>query len=83
MAGIICIQIGLILIVQKKYRAANLPGLWKGIDICPTRPGNAPTFKEDGTPVEIHHRGQNPEVAALPLGRVKEDPEKRDIEQGR
>ena len=27
----------------------------------PTKRGNAPTFKSDGTAVEIHHRGQNPE----------------------
>ena len=27
----------------------------------PAKPGNAPTFKEDGTPVEIHHKGQNPD----------------------
>ena len=27
----------------------------------PTKRGNAPTFKSDGTSVEIHHRGQNPE----------------------
>ena len=27
----------------------------------PTKRGNAPTFKDDGTPLEIHHRGQNPE----------------------
>lgn len=26
----------------------------------PTKPGNAPTFKKDNTPVEIHHEGQNP-----------------------
>jgi hypothetical protein len=26
----------------------------------PTTPGNAPTFKKDGKPVEIHHEGQNP-----------------------
>ena len=26
----------------------------------PKKPGNAPTFKKDGTPVEIHHKGQNP-----------------------
>ncbi|UPZ36526.1 hypothetical protein MUB18_20785 [Sphingobacterium sp. PCS056] len=26
----------------------------------PTKPGNAPTFKSDGQPVEIHHVGQNP-----------------------
>jgi hypothetical protein len=26
----------------------------------PTGQGNAPTFKKDGTPVEIHHVGQNP-----------------------
>ena len=26
----------------------------------PTKPGNAPTFKSDGTPVEIHHVNQNP-----------------------
>lgn len=24
----------------------------------PSKPGNAPTFKKDGTPVEIHHDGQ-------------------------
>ncbi|MFJ1430339.1 HNH/ENDO VII family nuclease [Capnocytophaga canimorsus] len=27
----------------------------------PTKRGNAPTFKEDGTSVELHHRDQNPE----------------------
>jgi RHS repeat-associated core domain len=27
----------------------------------PTQPGNAPTFKKDGKPVEIHHEGQNPD----------------------
>ena len=27
----------------------------------PTKRGNAPTFKSDGTSVEIHHQGQNPE----------------------
>ena len=26
----------------------------------PTKEGNAPTFKKDGTCVEIHHEGQNP-----------------------
>ena len=26
----------------------------------PSKPGRAPTFKKDGTPVEIHHEGQNP-----------------------
>ena len=26
----------------------------------PAEPGNAPTFKKDGTSVEIHHEGQNP-----------------------
>ena len=26
----------------------------------PTKKGNAPTFKRDGTSVEIHHEGQNP-----------------------
>ncbi|MGK6353562.1 HNH/ENDO VII family nuclease [Parapedobacter sp. DT-150] len=25
---------------------------------APTKPGNAPTFKKDGTSVEIHHDGQ-------------------------
>ncbi|WP_316931942.1 HNH/ENDO VII family nuclease, partial [Chryseobacterium vrystaatense] len=27
----------------------------------PTKPGNAPTFKKDGKPVEIHHEGQKAE----------------------
>jgi RHS repeat-associated protein len=27
----------------------------------PNKPGNAPTFKKDNTPVEIHHEGQNPQ----------------------
>ena len=27
----------------------------------PSKRGNAPTFKDDGTSVEIHHRGQNPD----------------------
>ncbi|MFY1048500.1 RHS repeat-associated core domain-containing protein [Chryseobacterium sp. GP-SGM7] len=27
----------------------------------PAKPGNAPTFKKDGKPVEIHHEGQNAE----------------------
>ncbi len=26
----------------------------------PAQPGQAPTFKEDGTPVELHHVGQSP-----------------------
>ena len=26
----------------------------------PSKSGNAPTFKQDGTPVDIHHEGQNP-----------------------
>ena len=26
----------------------------------PSKPGNAPTFKKNGTAVEIHHEGQNP-----------------------
>lgn len=28
---------------------------------APDKPGNAPTFKSDGTKVEIHHIGQNPQ----------------------
>jgi len=31
----------------------------RGLLNPPTKPGNAPTFKEDGTPVEIHHEGQS------------------------
>jgi len=27
----------------------------------PTKSGNAPTFKQDGKKVEIHHEGQNPQ----------------------
>ncbi len=27
--------------------------------VPPSKSGNAPTFKKDGTPVEIHHEGQN------------------------
>jgi RHS repeat-associated protein len=27
---------------------------------APSKPGDAPTFKSDGTKVEIHHEGQNP-----------------------
>jgi RHS repeat-associated protein len=27
----------------------------------PSKPGNAPTYKEDGKSIEIHHDGQNPE----------------------
>jgi RHS repeat-associated protein len=32
----------------------------RGLLNQPKKPGNAPTFKSDGTPVEIHHEGQNP-----------------------
>ncbi len=28
---------------------------------APNKPGNAPTFKSDGTKVEIHHIGQDPQ----------------------
>lgn len=32
----------------------------RGLLDPPTKPGNAPTFKDDGTSVELHHVGQNP-----------------------
>ena len=32
----------------------------RGLLNPPTKKGQAPTFKKDGSPVEIHHEGQNP-----------------------
>ena len=56
----------MICLKSQKYweRRRNQNKIWNKINrkkLNPlTKPGNAPTFKKDGKPVEIHHEGQNP-----------------------
>ena len=48
--------------VQKKQQPGKIRQLlnYQLNSHPPIKNGNAPTFKSDGSPVEIHHIGQNP-----------------------